>query len=371
MVDFLRENKKEYSLFFILSLAGLTIGLLAFVDTGLKGIGLVILGISLGIVFVFFQYGFASGWRNFLVSRDTTSLTQHFILAGLCALVFIPVISSNNSIVGSIAPVNLSLFIGAFMFGIGMQLANGCGSGVLFNFGSGSGRMIIALPFFIIGSVIGTILLPYVLNVFSYGQIEIASNFNIIARTLINAILLFGTSYLFYSYGRKNNQTFKAKVFYGTFIIACLCCCVLFVSGSPWGVTYGFTLWGAKLSLALGIPIDTFTFWNWAGPKRSLENSVLSDVSSLMNFSLIIGAGLAASWSGAFRKNHWPPKRELIAAAIGGLLMGIGARLSFGCNIGAFLAGTASGSLHGWIWFFMAMMGSVIGIRYRKIIGFK
>lgn len=371
MIQLLSDSKKEYGLFFILSLAGLVIGLLAFVDNGLKGFGLVLLGILLGIIFVYFQYGFASGWRRFLVSRDTTSLTQHFMLAGLCAIVFIPIISTNSNIVGSIAPVNLSLFIGAFIFGIGMQLANGCGSGVLFNFGSGSGRMIIALPFFIIGSVLGTIILPPVLNIMNIGQIEIGSNFNLLIRTLVNVTLLFGVAYLFYLYGRKNNQLFNRKIFYGTLIIACLCCFVLFISGSPWGVTYGFTLWGAKLSLALGIPIDTFTFWNWDGPKRSLENSVLSDVSSLMDISLIIGAGLAASLSGAFGKNRWPPLKELIAAAIGGLLMGIGARLSFGCNIGAFLAGTASGSLHGWIWFIMAMSGSTLGIYYRKIIGFK
>ena len=31
--------------------------------------------------------------------------------------------------------------------------------------------------------------------------------------------------------------------------------------------------------------------------------------------------------------------------------MGWGARLGFGCNIGAFVGGVASGSLHGWIWF--------------------
>ncbi|MGB1862697.1 MAG: YeeE/YedE thiosulfate transporter family protein [Candidatus Puniceispirillum sp.] len=50
--------------------------------------------------------------------------------------------------------------------------------------------------------------------------------------------------------------------------------------------------------------------------------------------------------------------------------MGIGARLSFGCNIGAFLGGIASGSLHGWIWFAMAMAGSVLGIRLRAVFGF-
>ena len=58
------------------------------------------------------------------------------------------------------------------------------------------------------------------------------------------------------------------------------------------------------------------------------------------------------------------------AAALGGVLMGIGARLSFGCNIGAFLAGTASGSLHGWIWFALALAGSVLGIRLRAKFGF-
>ena len=63
-------------------------------------------------------------------------------------------------------------------------------------------------------------------------------------------------------------------------------------SGSPWGVTYGFTLWGAKLFQSIGIPIESFTFWNYSGPKRSLEHSVLSDTSSLINIGMIIGAGL-------------------------------------------------------------------------------
>ena len=46
---------------------------------------------------------------------------------------------------GAIAPLGPSLLIGAFVFGIGMQLANGCGSGTLYTVGGGSGRMLIAL----------------------------------------------------------------------------------------------------------------------------------------------------------------------------------------------------------------------------------
>ena len=70
-----------------------------------------------------------------------------FLLSAVCALMFIPVSAAGLGPSGSLAPVSVSLFIGAFMFGTGMQLANGCGSGVLFSFGGGSGRMIVALPF--------------------------------------------------------------------------------------------------------------------------------------------------------------------------------------------------------------------------------
>jgi len=49
--------------------------------------------------------------------------------------------------------------------------------------------------------------------------------------------------------------------------------------------------------------------------------------------------------------------------------MGWGARLGFGCNIGAFVGGVASGSLHGWIWFAAALIGSSAGIKLRPAYG--
>ena len=42
--------------------------------------------------------------------------------------------------------------------------------------------------------------------------------------------------------------------------------------------------------------------------------------------------------------------KNFVAGILGGLMMGIGARFAFGCNIGAFIGGIASGSLHGWVW---------------------
>ena len=51
---------------------------------------------------------------------------------------------------------------------------------------------------------------------------------------------------------------------------------------------------------------------------------------------------------------------------IGGFFMGYGARLAFGCNIGALFGGIASGSMHGWVWFLFAFIGSYFGVKARK-----
>ena len=88
----------------------------------------------------------------------------------------------------------------------------------------------------------------------------------------------------------------------------------------------------------------------------------------LIALVLIDGQPAAAALK-PFARTPWPPLKSLAAAAIGGLLMGWGARLGFGCNIGAFVGGVASGSLHGWIWFAMALAGCTVGIRLRPWFG--
>ena len=59
------------------------------------------------------------------------------------------------------------------------------------------------------------------------------------------------------------------------------------------------------------------------------------------------------------------PTRSLVAAVIGGLLLGYGSRLAYGCNIGAYFSGIASGSLHGWLWLIAAFAGNAVGVRIR------
>tara|TARA_A100001037_G_scaffold44941_3_gene36089 strand:+ start:9537 stop:9815 length:279 start_codon:yes stop_codon:yes gene_type:complete len=84
-----------------------------------------------------------------------------------------------------------------------------------------------------------------------------------------------------------------------------------------------------------------------------------------MDIGIMIGAFVAAGAAGRFSPRFEIPILSLMAAVLGGLLMGYGARIAFGCNMGAFFSGVASTSLHGWLWIVSALAGTWIGIKMR------
>lgn len=88
-----------------------------------------------------------------------------------------------------------------------------------------------------------------------------------------------------------------------------------------------------------------------------------------MDIGILLGAAAAAALTSRFVPQWRFPLRSLAAAVLGGLLMGYGARIAFGCNIGAFFSGVASTSLHGWLWLAAALAGSWIGVRLRPRFG--
>jgi uncharacterized protein len=93
----------------------------------------------------------------------------------------------------------------------------------------------------------------------------------------------------------------------------------------------------------------------------------LMDVTSVMDFGIILGALMAAILAGRFAPVLKISGRSLAAAVIGGLLLGYGARIAYGCNIGAYFSGIASGSLHGWLWLVAAFAGNIAGTRLRPL----
>ena len=86
-----------------------------------------------------------------------------------------------------------------------------------------------------------------------------------------------------------------------------------------------------------------------------------------MNIGIVCGALLAAGLAGKFSSSLRLPLTSVAAAIFGGLLLGCGARLAFGCNIGALFSVIASGIPHRLLWLVFALVGTYVGIRLRPV----
>ncbi|MCX7295624.1 MAG: YeeE/YedE family protein [Hyphomicrobiales bacterium] len=332
---------------------------------------LILGGFALGIAFLKAEFSYTASWRRFLTRGEAGGLIGGLIVIAICALAIVPVAALLPGFGGAVAPLGPSLIIGAFVFGIGMQLANGCGSGTLYTVGGGSGRMLITLAFFVIGSVFGSLSLPSFLALGGVDPVLASDYLGPWGGLLATLASIAAAAAVMAAVAKKRGANFMPSRSYiiGGIVIGLLCIGVFFAGGHPWSVTFGYTVWGGKIFAALGFDFSQAEFWRWPGPKRALTGSVLSDTSSLTDFGMIFGAMAAAAATKRYAATAWPPLKSLLAAAIGGLLCGWGARIGFGCNIGAFIGGVASGSLHGWIWFLAALPGCMIGIRLRPLFG--
>lgn len=132
-------------------------------------------------------------------------------------------------------------------------------------------------------------------------------------------------------------------------------------TGNPWGVSGVFANWGAWLFELVGGSVDKWFYFSSPGAQATLEAGFLNDPGTWRNLGIIAGALFAAMMASGFKIKKIKSFRQVIAAALGGLLMGYGARIAFGCNIGALFSGIASLSLSGWVFAAFMFAGAIIG----------
>lgn len=345
-------------------------------------------GLAAGLILYHAAFGFTAAWRDVVQTGRGSGLRAQMVMLGVTVLVFTPLLAQGEflgtSIRGFVAPLNLAVLCGAFMFGIGMQLGGGCASGTLFTAGGGNARMLITLAAFIVGSVIGTWQWDLWLDVPGYAPFSLAQNFGVLGAIAISLIMFTLVWFASAWYERRRHesdvedkqQPFSVlrgpwPVLAGALALAAVNISTLLLAGRPWGVTSAFALWGAKISSAMGLDVASWAFWQRPGSAASLNESVLQDVTSVMNFGIILGALIAASLARKFAPSLRIPWKSVAAAIIGGLLLGYGARIAFGCNIGAYFSGIGSTSMHGWLWFAAAFLGSGLGSRLRPLFGIR
>lgn len=142
----------------------------------------------------------------------------------------------------------------------------------------------------------------------------------------------------------------------------------LAATGNPWGVSGVFAYWGAWIYEAVGGSVDKWYYFASSGAQSTLDSGFLNHAGTWRNLGIILGALTATLLASGFKIKKLKSKKQIIAASLGGLLMGYGARLAFGCNIGALYSGIASLSLSGWVFaigmFFGAIVGSKLLVKF-------
>jgi uncharacterized protein len=340
---------------------------------GLRQGFLFLVGIGLGAVLAGVSFGFTTGWRAWIRDRDPTGFFAQFVAIGLAMVVSIPLIASHEELGGAIAPLSVSLLIGAFVFGAAMQVADGCGSGTLYKAGLGNGFSLAVLPGFVFGSFLGAAHLDAWLALGSLPPVSLPEKLGA-APALLLQLAAFGllAAYLWKKRGPRIDTRWKGRAVYiGAVVMAVFAVLNLLVAGQPWGVVYGLGLWGAKVVSWLGVDLAGNAFWGREAQQAHIHSSLLTDVTSITNLGLLVGALVAANIRGTACPTTRANPKQWIAAVVAGLLLGYSSRLAFGCNVGAYFSGISTGSAHGWVWFAMAFLGSMLGVRVRERLGLK
>ena len=373
-------------------LAALVLGGTVFSRSGTIPAVLFGLGLALGFVLFHSRFGFTSAWRQLVAVRQGKALRAHMLMLAVACTLFAPILATQASwgdlpAAPALAPIGFGLFVGSFLFGVGMQLGGSCASGTLFAIGSGQTAILLTLTGFIVGSVVGALHFPWWTNDLpSHAPVSLAdTGAGYLGAWAISLAVMAAIVGLTYVIGRGREvppveeppaaqgaaRAIRGSwpLWVGALLLAGLNVLTLLVSGSPWGVTFAFSMWGSKILDALGVDVLSWPFWTDPANLAKYQAGVLAEKTSVMDLGIIVGALIASAAAGAFVVHRRIPARLALGAVLGGILMGYGARIAFGCNIGAYFGGIASFSLHGWLWGVMALVGTFAGLALRPLFG--
>ena len=351
-----------------LVLAALVVILAVSAFAGLRFGLMLAIGLGFGLALEGLRFGFAGPWRAMILRRDPAGIWAQLLSIGVVTVFALPLIAGNpGELVGAQAPVGFAMIAGAFVFGAAMQVVLGCGSGTLVNAGSGNPVSLLALPFFAIGSFAGAFHLFWWTGL---GALPII-NFSGWSGVFITLALLAGVAGLLWRLAAPENRRLPRRLIVAALVLAALAVLNLVVAGQPWGVVYGLGLWVAKIATVAGADLSASTFWSAPASLERVNSSILTDYTSLTNIGIIGGAFLVATWRAGGLSQKLPklPAKAWAATVVAGFLLGYSSRLAFGCNVGAFFSGISTGSLHGWVWFAAAFVGSYYGVRLRPLLG--
>jgi len=133
-----------------------------------------------------------------------------------------------------------------------------------------------------------------------------------------------------------------------TGIIVALLSILIMAWWRPWGAVGAIRNWGEWILFGVGYI-------------ENAPKSVLLSSGSVIGIGFIGGAFISACLGGQFAL-RFPPIREYVKAIIAGILMGIGAAMAGGCNVGGFYNAIGNLSAHGFAMWAGLVLGVILGL---------
>jgi uncharacterized protein len=319
--------------------------------------GFIFSGLMVGLVFGFIlqrgQFCMNSAFRDTIFMKDFTLLRAYLV-----ALVIMIIGANLLDDMGLITLKNQTFYpianiAGGYLFGVGMVMAEGCGSGIIYRTGEGLLSAWFAVFFFFlgIGAATNGILSPVVMLLKDESLVlsisgkpnaafwELIGNGPVVKWTVIAVFSVMLASFIL------KGKPFTAKK----------------LEGFSWpvtGVLVGLTgvvafwaseFWGGGFARGLSFTTPTgelfFTVLTGNAESRFFPMFSLGQFQTTWAALYIIGVPLGSYVSAkALKKFRWrvPGARQLVTIMAGSLMMGFGAVLAGGCNIGQALTGFAT-----------------------------
>ncbi len=128
----------------------------------------------------------------------------------------------------------------------------------------------------------------------------------------------------------------------------------------PWGAVGAIRNWGDWIMYGITSLLGTDA--GFFGYYQEAPGAILVNSGSVIGVGFVLGAFVSACLGKEFALRI-PPYREMVKAVIAGILMGIGATLAGGCNVGGFYNAIGNLGANGFSMMFGLVFGVILGLK--------
>ncbi|PWL52451.1 MAG: hypothetical protein DBY38_10995 [Clostridium cadaveris] len=337
-------------------------------------LAILLLGLIFGIVINYFSVGFCGavycttkkinsyGFRMFLIS----------ILIGGTGIFFLKTLSGAEANYVGVMGIDYALMIGAFIFGIGMMLSDGCILGVVRDLGNGYLDHIITFLFVIIGTLIGNVTYKSTWLPLKEHSLYVyfPETFGTIVGFILFILLVVFIYFEFYVWDKRNlgeNCRLPKKSIIGGIILGIYMIVYQLITGLNIGISGAFPYFGAWATNLFGAHSEEWSFFQLESSQKIISGGMFKYETSILIIGIIIGSMITAILTKKFKIHKPESIKEVGGYAAGGLFMGYGACIAAGCNLSVFLSSAANLSLSAWVYLPFMMLGSILVIKVFKL----